>query len=87
MRFSVFLLIGYKLQFNIKEEAVINYGIKRLKLEIDRVFTCFVPLTPKKALSICRKHIGDSSRRWRALLATRFAKANNMRAGICPIQV
>ena len=45
LRFSVFLLIGYKLQFNIKEEAVINYGIKRLKLEIDRVFTCFVPLT------------------------------------------
>ena len=46
LRFSVFLLIGYNLQFNIKEEAVINYGIKRLKLEIDRVFTCFVALTP-----------------------------------------
>gem|GEM_PF-6313030 len=49
MRFSVFLLSGYNLQFSsanlLKEEAVLNYGIKRLKLEIDRVFTCFVPLT------------------------------------------
>ena len=87
MRFSVFLLSGYNLQFNIKEEAVINYGIKRLKLEIYRVFTCFVPLTPKKALSICRGHIGGSSRRGGALLATRFAKAHSMRAGVCPIQV
>ena len=55
MRFSVFLLSGYNLQFSsanlLKEEAVLNYGIKRLKLEIDRVFTCFVPLTLKKNLS------------------------------------
>ena len=49
LRFSIFLLSGYKLQFNsanlLKEEAVLNYGIKRLKLEIDRGFTRFVALT------------------------------------------
>ena len=39
----------------------------------------------KKSVLISRKHIGSSSRRGGALLATRFAKAHNMRARICPI--
>lgn len=41
----------------------------------------------KKSVLISRKHIGSSYRRGGALLAARFAKAHNMRAGIYTIQV